>query len=379
MSGRIQRLVGLTGLVAPLLLSGEGVGFAAPNTARADESLTAPNSPAPQGSHWYYRLDRTNQRKCWHLAPGHAAQQAAAQAASETAPVTQSHSTRTRAASRPTPAAPAASIPLSINPGDAAPLEHVRTLDVKPKPVSADELVERNAQEESTEPSIPAAPAPQESASSQSSAQLDGPVPAPTVEWPEARPTVAIVKAHEFSEVSTTAQVETIASADARSSADSEISAAGPTINTGIAGSLTSTPAVIFIIFALGLLVAGTLSRVLMKIAAVLRTRATVKHPQTNFVDEQRQHGRRNSQEYGFVDEWQESESIVAIASDYESRHLSRPDEESSHNAYGEDGAFQIEVGKREIKLAQLSQDDRVLGAFQEALTEFNAPRLRKP
>jgi hypothetical protein len=204
-------------------------------------------------------------------------------------------------------------------------------------------------------------------------------VPAPTVEWPEARPTVAIVKAHEFSEVSTTAQVETIASADARSSADSEISAAGPTINTGIAGSLTSTPAVIFIIFALGLLVAGTLSRVLMKIAAVLRTRATVKHPQTNFVDEQRQHGRRNSQEYGFVDEWQESESIVAIASDYESRHLSRPDEESSHNAYGEDGAFQIEVGKREIKLAQLSQDDRVLGAFQEALTEFNAPRLRKP
>jgi hypothetical protein len=33
----------------------------------AETCLAAPNSPAPQGSHWYYRLDRASQRKCWHL------------------------------------------------------------------------------------------------------------------------------------------------------------------------------------------------------------------------------------------------------------------------------------------------------------------------
>jgi hypothetical protein len=181
----------------------------------------------------------------------------------------------------------------------------------------------------------------------------------------------ATVKAHEFSEGSTTAQVETIPSEGARSSADAEISAADaePAINAGIAGSLTSTPAVIFIIFALGLLAAGTLSRVLMKIAAALRTRAIINHPQTEFVDEPLQHGRRDGQQYGFVDEWRKDESIVALASDYQSRHLSRSDE---------DGAFQIEVEKPEITLAQLSQDDRVLGAFQAVLAKLNAQQSRK-
>ena len=33
----------------------------------ADNCLTAPNAPAPQGSHWYYRLERGTQRKCWRL------------------------------------------------------------------------------------------------------------------------------------------------------------------------------------------------------------------------------------------------------------------------------------------------------------------------
>ena len=33
----------------------------------ADNCLTAPNSPAPQGSHWYYRIERPSLRKCWRL------------------------------------------------------------------------------------------------------------------------------------------------------------------------------------------------------------------------------------------------------------------------------------------------------------------------
>jgi hypothetical protein len=40
----------------------------APNGAHAaDTCLTAPKGPAPQGSHWYYRVERPSQRKCWRL------------------------------------------------------------------------------------------------------------------------------------------------------------------------------------------------------------------------------------------------------------------------------------------------------------------------
>jgi hypothetical protein len=33
----------------------------------ADECIGKPNAPAPQGSHWYYRTDRTSNRQCWYL------------------------------------------------------------------------------------------------------------------------------------------------------------------------------------------------------------------------------------------------------------------------------------------------------------------------
>jgi hypothetical protein len=33
----------------------------------ADECLAAPNAAAPTGSHWYYRLERPTQRKCWYI------------------------------------------------------------------------------------------------------------------------------------------------------------------------------------------------------------------------------------------------------------------------------------------------------------------------
>jgi hypothetical protein len=37
------------------------------NIAFAVDCLAAPNSPAPPNGHWYYRTDRTQERKCWHL------------------------------------------------------------------------------------------------------------------------------------------------------------------------------------------------------------------------------------------------------------------------------------------------------------------------
>jgi hypothetical protein len=34
-----------------------------------DDCLRGPNASAPQGKHWYYRLDRAAHRKCWYLGP----------------------------------------------------------------------------------------------------------------------------------------------------------------------------------------------------------------------------------------------------------------------------------------------------------------------
>jgi hypothetical protein len=33
----------------------------------ADDCLAGPSRPPAQGGHWYYRLDRVNNRKCWYL------------------------------------------------------------------------------------------------------------------------------------------------------------------------------------------------------------------------------------------------------------------------------------------------------------------------
>ena len=39
-------------------------------SARAgDECISKPNAPAPQGQHWYYRIDHQNNRQCWRLGP----------------------------------------------------------------------------------------------------------------------------------------------------------------------------------------------------------------------------------------------------------------------------------------------------------------------
>jgi hypothetical protein len=47
---------------------GLGLGVGVPvKIALAFDCLTAPNSPAPRNGHWFYRIDRTQERTCWHL------------------------------------------------------------------------------------------------------------------------------------------------------------------------------------------------------------------------------------------------------------------------------------------------------------------------
>src|SRR5271156_2021604 len=37
-------------------------------TTVADDCLSGPKGHAPQGAHWYYRVDRSTKRHCWYLA-----------------------------------------------------------------------------------------------------------------------------------------------------------------------------------------------------------------------------------------------------------------------------------------------------------------------
>jgi len=93
-----------------------GIGTARAEEKHAEENcLAAPNTLAPQGSHWYYRTDHVKQRKCWYSrTEGPAIQEQAAQEQPKTG-VT---------ARRPTPdTAPdqSGSEPLELRPGEAPP------------------------------------------------------------------------------------------------------------------------------------------------------------------------------------------------------------------------------------------------------------------
>ncbi len=52
--------------------------FSPQRAARADTCLSGPGKTAPQGSHWFYRIERPSLRKCWHLAKKDQSQQASA-------------------------------------------------------------------------------------------------------------------------------------------------------------------------------------------------------------------------------------------------------------------------------------------------------------
>jgi hypothetical protein len=66
MSARVQRPISSVAVVSALLLSTFGACPGA-GVASAADCLTAPDASAPPDSHWYYRIDRATQRKCWHL------------------------------------------------------------------------------------------------------------------------------------------------------------------------------------------------------------------------------------------------------------------------------------------------------------------------
>jgi hypothetical protein len=60
-----QRIIFIPAMLAILVIvSTARSGGAEP---AGNDCIAKPNSAPPQGSHWYYRVDRTANRRCWYL------------------------------------------------------------------------------------------------------------------------------------------------------------------------------------------------------------------------------------------------------------------------------------------------------------------------
>jgi hypothetical protein len=317
MLSQIPRPFSSIALVASLLIAAAGV-TAPAATTRADDCLTAPNSRAPQGSHWYFHMDRATQRKCWHVrAPGQPVPQALAATTGSATPM---HST-------PAPAGP------SLPDVNAPPSPRAQTSAVKPIPApvrggTTDKTIQQSAQEENSA-STPVAPAPQTSTLSETSPQAAAP---PAVTWPDAAVALAAVKAPEPIAVPTDARADFV-------SDDAETTArrAEPTNNGGV-------PLIIFPVLALGLVAVGMLSRVVVKVAAARRRRTITDHPEPDGVEDQHQHDWRGDHDpHRSVVKGQELHSLVLAVSD-------------PGPLRNDDGASQITKERRD-KLVQFCRD----------------------
>jgi hypothetical protein len=228
---QIPRPMGSIPLVATLLVWW-WTGVVVPtNTARADDCLTAPNSPVPAGSHWYFRTDRAKQRNCWYLhAPDQQPQPAAAQAISDAPPAT-----HTIAFKKPAAASPSAPS-VNASPGDSAapPLPSVKPQGVPMGSAITDQPLRQSAQEGSAATSIPGVPAPQATPPS----STRGAEPAPATATVRTDPsTVTAVEAQEPAPVSSESVRPT---ADARASDDAESTARGGGSTATAAGPAVS-------------------------------------------------------------------------------------------------------------------------------------------
>ena len=316
--------------------------------ARADDCLTTPGSPAPNGSHWYYHLDSTKQRKCWYLrAADQPAQPASAQIPSA------SHNT-----------APAPDAEKSINNGGGVRLPHIKMLAVTPQPLPAeatDQPVEQSAQGGNAAASSP----PQASTSMEASEQAAGPPPAVRPD----PPAVGMVRSHE-PKVELSRMDPDQATVDARASNNSDTSAQTSIPNAvGMAAS-PMTPAEWFPILALVLVVASFLIRVMMKITVPRRRRITIDRPESYWIDDQHQRGWRDNEKYyaaiveqdALIDDL--NCSLIPSASNYRPHRPFQTSDRWSGKTVGTDraSAANDENSARKDTLEQLCKDlDRML------------------
>jgi hypothetical protein len=322
-------------LVVPLLTLGATVGAPA-NSLRADECLAAPDSPSPQGTHWYYRLEWATQRKCWYLGtPDRPLRRAAATAA----PATPLHST-------PVPFGPRHSAdghPISVDPGDtASPSSRVDMLPVKPTTLEAvtatgGKFVQQSVQEDTSAPPPMDTPVSQAGALLQTGNEPAGPSVTPTAR-PDPVPAGTAFQAQDPIAIPTNTPSDSASDVAERAAGGSEL-----TNNAGI------SMVTIFPILALGLAVVGMLCMVVVKNVAGRRARTIIDHRELDRTDDQRQHDWRGDQDQrGSIDE---RHLILSALSDH---GPTRSDDVPFQTAF--------EIRKRKDKLAQLHQAlDRLL------------------
>ncbi|PIT01700.1 hypothetical protein TSA1_13665 [Bradyrhizobium nitroreducens] len=63
----VSALVGSLIAGAPLAAVSQNAPAGTSAASQAADCLASPKGTAPQGQHWYYRLDRTTKRQCWYL------------------------------------------------------------------------------------------------------------------------------------------------------------------------------------------------------------------------------------------------------------------------------------------------------------------------
>lgn len=342
MTGQIPRPFASIALVAAFLMAGVDI-IVQVNPARADDCLAAPNSPTPPGSHWYYRLDRATQRKCWYVrALGSPAQQATASAIVGPATVRRS----LPALPGHTPLADGAPVRLSSR-DTTRPSPHPRMSAVKPIPApvtraTVDDTVQQSVREENTA-SNAEVPAPQVSTSSKTSAQADTP---PAVAWPDAPTAVAAVKEQQPVAMPTDARAYSV-------SYDAENTARGD----------AGMPMIIFPLVALGLAMVGIGWRIVVNNAAGPCAR-TIDDPEPDAVDNCE--WRDDQYPHGSVIGGQELRSFISAVSDH-------------GPVRGEDSAVQItpEVSRRRDKLARLRQGiERMLQSPASMYEELSTDQI---
>jgi len=287
---------------------------------RREECLSAPDSPSPQGTHWYYRLDLQTQRKCWYLrAPARSLQRAAAATATPV-PLGRRHS--------------AHGPPISVDPADtASPSSGVDMLPINPQtsesiPAGVGKLLQQSVQEDISAPAPIGTPVPQASTLSHTGNEVGGPVVAPKT-WPDPMPAGAAVQTQNPVAIPTNIPADS-ASIDARSGGNY------------LTDSARNSMATILAVLAL----------VLAALCVVARNGAARRAP--TIIDQrepgdQRQHDRRDGQGHlGSVDEEQ---LLVSALCD-------------RGPVGNDDVSFEIafEIRKRKDNLARLHQNlDRLL------------------
>jgi len=272
---RIPRPIGLIALVYTLFSAGAGVGVPA-IIARADDCLTAPNSPTPQGSHWYYRMDWPRQRKCWYLRTPDQPPQEAPQVVPDAA------------SAAPSNLAPE---PSAAPGNDASPSAHVKTLSVKQQPApmtnaAADGPVHLSAQEGGGLPSNTAAPVP---AANMARRGAQAPAATAGAVWPDPPPAIASSAATNAVAISNDAgaapsgrETGIRMSEDPRSS----VARAASTATAAVPQSANATPLEMLLLLALGLAAAGILSRIVMKFAAARREPVITDYAELDWIDD---------------------------------------------------------------------------------------------